>query len=292
MDLLSQLSQLSAKDIFGLGVIAAIVTTTGSLLAMLIKEYFLARSLEQWKERRSLGAIYSKYRDPIVLSASELALILNQICEQYPTLYLQSRVLALKPKQITVNSPTDEYYLKYKLTCAVYRLCAFLGWLELYRQEVVFLNSGKNRLNRRFETCIRDFREDLAEGRLNKADDWQQWKDPLIFREEQRAIGARMIVDAGKSRVVMDYGEFSKFFQAASVEEGSHWIAIATNFFLDPNLDKDFREARFHLLILHLVDLVEILDPNRVTDEMKLWREKIISKTPYSRIQEQSKMWA
>src|SRR5215469_13697512 len=66
------------------------------------------------------------------------------------------------PSQIsTYEHPRGCTIQQYKLISTIYRFCALLGWLELYRQEVTFLDSGRNRDNERLERCIRHIREVL-----------------------------------------------------------------------------------------------------------------------------------
>ena len=46
------------QTILGLSVLGAIVTTAGSLLATVVKDFFFARSLEKWKARQQLRQVY------------------------------------------------------------------------------------------------------------------------------------------------------------------------------------------------------------------------------------------
>ena len=114
-------------------------------MAMVIKDYFFARSIERWKDQRELESVYRKYRDPIVLAALELIRILRQIEAEYVPAYFDPKYVEMDPQYGVVNATADDYFRKYKLTSAVFRLCAFLGWLELYRQDIVFLDSGQTR---------------------------------------------------------------------------------------------------------------------------------------------------
>src|SRR5690606_29575350 len=122
------------------------------------------RSFEKWKERRVLEAVYTKYRDPIVLAAYELSIRLKEICEGHGADYLRSSVLEEDPIQLHQNWSNDPYYRRYKLESTIYRLCALLGWFELYRQDVVFLRSGRARHTRKLEQDIAAVREALADG--------------------------------------------------------------------------------------------------------------------------------
>jgi hypothetical protein len=180
---------------------------------------------------------------------------------------LNSELRAIDISKFQANSIDDPYYRKYKQISTIYRFCAFLGWLELYRQEIVFLDSGHMKQNTIFEHKLSEVRSDLADGHINSASDWPQWDDYLIFREELRAIGEAMIIEDGKFRNVVGYKQFCEFFLTDIDKSRGKWLETAAFFFLDipPNSEKNFRLVRFKRLFVHLVDLVEILDVKRVS---------------------------
>src|SRR5574341_1144014 len=180
---------LDLKTWLGLTVLGAVVSTIGALLGVVLKDYFFTRSLERWKQRQTLEQIYQKFRDPLLLAARELASRTLEILDHYPTVYLREEVLASRPKKQIENSIEDAYFQRYKLLSAAYRLSAFLGWLELYRQEITFLHSGNNRHAKALDVAVDRIRSDLADGQINMAEDWPEWRDTLVFREELRAIG-------------------------------------------------------------------------------------------------------
>jgi hypothetical protein len=155
---------------------------------------------------------------------------------------------------------------RYKLLSSVYRLCAFLAWIELYRQEIVFLESGEETSTQRLTKAIYAVRADLADG-FNDAADWPAWRDVLLFREEQRAIGEAMISFKGESRIVIGYGEFVDMIDSNTPAEKVRWIKLAAQFLMNPAPEKDFRLIRMKRLIVHLVDLVELLAPGRLREE-------------------------
>ena len=262
--------QASPPSVWTFAVVAALVTTAGTLIGHLLKEVLLARSFEAWKTRRALDALYRKYRDPIVLSAIELANRLSEICREYPTDFLASELLTSSPPPPTHGAERDIYFRRYKLQSTIYRLAAFLGWLELYRQEIVFLDTGASKTNTQLQRIIARFRAALADGFLNEAEDWATWADALIFREEQRALGEALVILQGQARVVMGYGAFVTLLDGPSEIPARRWFACATNFFVDPSQTRDFRLERYQRLFVSLVDLVRLLEPTRVLEECLL----------------------
>jgi hypothetical protein len=257
-------SQFTLKDVLGFTVLAALITTAGTLIGLVLKEWLFARSFEEWKSRRSLDQVYRRYRDPIVLAALELCNRLTHICDSYPPDYLESELLGMAPKRATSMSAADPYFRHYRLVSSVYRLCSLLGWIALYRQDIVFLEARETKASKWLDKAIYAIRGDLADGQLNAARDWEDWQDALLFREEQRAVGESMIVTVGESRVVMGYSQFSEVFLNAKETSQSQWIKVASMFLLDPQEKKDFRLTRIKRLIVHLVDLIQLLGPGRL----------------------------
>ena len=240
-------------------VIAALITTFGNLLALYLKDILAVRSFEKWKARQALLAAYRKYKEPLFLSAYELSNRLDRLSyskdsqEEYgrkiDTLYFKHKG---KPK----NDVTDPYYLKYRLSSNIYRLCSFLYWLEHYREDIVFLDSGQTERNRQLELCLDEIRDDLAGGRINNRTDWQSWKDVLIFKEEQRAIGAQMTNAKGN---LIDYATFMNILENKENLEKNRWIYRAVEFFLELTSSKDFRVVRMKMLVVHLTQLMALL---------------------------------
>lgn len=256
---------LTATELLGLSVVAALFSVAGNLLALVLREFLFVRSFERWKERRALRTVYQRYRDPIVLSGLDLISRVAEIRRAYPTNYLLAEVAAQRPTRFRANTIEDPHFRRYKLVSSVYRLCAFLGWLELYRQDLIFLDTGRRRDNRHLEGYLEDIRRDLADGQLNQAPDWATWTDVLIFREEQRAVGAAMVVDAGSQRTVMGYGAFLALVDRLEDEHDAElwWLRTAMHFLLDLRADRDFRRTRLERLERDIRSLIGVLSPDR-----------------------------
>jgi hypothetical protein len=221
------------SQVLGFTVVGALVTTTGTLIGLFLKEVLLSRSFEQWKMRQALAQVSRKYREPIALSAVELCNRLTFICDKYPPDFLDSGLLAYTPAGPALNSAADPHSRRYRLVSTVYRLCAFLGWVELYRQDTTYLEADDGS-GGRGDRALFAVRSDLADGQLKKARDWEAWHDVLVFREEQRAIGDSMIVTVGGARTVMGYGQFYDLFTASLPSSQAQWLRTAAMFLLDP----------------------------------------------------------
>lgn len=243
-------------------VVAAIVTTAGTLFGHLLKEVMLARSFERWKRTLATREVERKYRDPIILASIELASRITEILDSYPPDFLRRGALDGKPER-SLSSHRDAYFQRYKCQSTVYRVAALFAWLELYRQDLVFMEADSRRSRRPIETCLLALREDLADGALNESEDWATWQDGLIFREEQRAIGEAMIVGKGSERTVMGYGAFISAAESAA-HPSNRWLKVAEHFCLDHDRRHDFRRVRLQRVLVHLVELIRVLDASRL----------------------------
>jgi hypothetical protein len=255
------LLNMSLRDWLSLSILGAVVTTIGSLLGIFIKDYIFSRSFELWKQRQTLTQLYQKYRDSLVLSACELASRISEVLDHYPTVYLTYAVLQTIPTKQITNSIDDPYFQRYKLVSTAYRLTAFLAWLELYRQDLTFLHPGGNKRARELDFAAGLIRQDLAHGQINTADDWDVWRDTLVFREEMRAIGESLIEVRGTSRTVMGYGQYCERLEASAPNATQRWSAVVLNFLLDlESHGRDFRHVRLKRLLVHLVEFAGLMD--------------------------------
>jgi hypothetical protein len=265
---------LELKQWLGFSVAAAVISTFGGLAGSALKEYLLARSFETWSQRTSIERVYQRYRDPILLSARELCARLAEVLADYPTVFLKASVLKSTPRTQVKNSVDDPYYKKYKLVSTIYRICALLGWIELYRRELVFLNSGRGAHTKELERCVEAIREDFADGSLNTHSNWHEWSDRLIFREELRAIGEMMIASTSEPKHIIGYAQFCDLLEAPEECNLKRWAAVVSNFILDlEGPDVDFRKERLRRLVVHLVDLLERLDEAPLEERFTELRE-------------------
>ena len=267
--------QLASWDTFFSGVTILVI---GALVGFVSKELLLPTLFETWKNRRALSGIYQKYRDPLFLASCEFASRLLEIIKTYPTPFLSSKVRENDIKRLMANSADDPYFQRYKLISSVYRFCAFLGWLELYRQEIVFLDSGHLSRNKAMESSLANIRSDIADGHLNRADDWSSWDDHLVFREELRAIGEAMIfVDAANRQNVIGYRRFCEIYVGNSDPARKSWFDVAALFLLDlpKSTAQNFRLIRLRRTFLHLIDLLEALDHRKVPNYLREFQREL-----------------
>lgn len=252
---------MSFADFIKLGIAAAIVSTLGSLIALFIKEYFLTLHFERRREKKTIDLLFNKYKDPIMLATMEFCKRLIEIYTGFPTKYLKKDILKVKPGSLIRNSAHDEHYLRYKMISTCYRMSALLGWLELYRQEITFLRSSNTKRNKDLEVCLDKLKNVFADGHIIQFEDWEDWGDYLIFREEQRAIGEFMIVNKGDSKGVMGFLKYLSYFTDKDKLTEHEALTTVINFNTDFKEGQDFRHWRYYFILIHMKELLILLDP-------------------------------
>lgn len=144
------------------------------------------------------------------------------------------------------------------------------------RKALGFAGGYSEAFTRDFELHVEAIRSSIADGHLNDAGDWLDWKDSLIFREEQRAIGEKML-DVTRHNV-LGYGAFVEKMVSHEERLSDPWTVVAVNFLSDlksvtDSVDRDFRRARCLLIVKHGVSLIECLNHERVTPRLHEFRK-------------------
>ncbi len=266
-----QVINFALKDYLGFTVIAAIVTTIGTLFGLFLKDFLFVYFFDNFREKKTLEKVSKKYKDPILLSASELMRRMKEYGKSYNTLSKNSTTTILfdKVDRMQSNYATDPYFLNYKLVSTLYRFCSFFAWLELYRQEITFLDSHSKNKSSTMISLIADIREAVADGQINDNDDWHLWTDTLIFREELRAIGEGMIETNKDQRTIIGYGKFKTLISQFEKSKEPIWLNPAINFFTDLQTEKDFRLERFKRITNSLITLIKFLDDSYYKKHIK-----------------------
>jgi hypothetical protein len=256
---------LSWPQMLGLTGFAAIVSAVTSLFALFLKEFIAVRSFERWKAEQTLVQAYRRYQLPIYLAADELSSRFYSLSRKdfFPGERAVGREMLGAEAQQERNVSAGTHYLQYRFASNVYRLCGFLGWIELYRRDIGTLDPSILDRNGRLEACLREIRGVLADGWLNRHNDRLQWRDILLFREEQRAIAHRMIAPGDRPSII-DFGTFYERLLADRSGSGdARWFMLAASLFEHFQPERDFRIVRMKMLVAHLTELMELLQPGR-----------------------------
>ncbi|MFL6856318.1 MAG: hypothetical protein ACJ8EB_00255 [Allosphingosinicella sp.] len=257
---------METKEILGLTVLGAAVTTIGSLFAMYIKEFIAVRWIERRKAHQTLLEAYRRYQLPLFLAAKELSGRLYGLSREDVDRERERDVdldLLTTPAPREQSVAVNTHYLRYRLSSNIYRLCSFLGWVELYRRDIGTLDVDSLEHSRELETCLANIRGALADGWINEHQSWADWRDCLIFREELRAIGHSMARQ--EQLAVLDFGSFTAALESDANGIGSaRWFLQAALFFVNLKGKRDFRLVRMRMLVVFLTELMELLQPGRI----------------------------
>ena len=254
------------QQILSLTILGSIITTLGSLLALYIKEFVAVRWLDRWRARQTLLGVYRRYQMPIFLAAEELSNRLYGLSREGNDREERNVGLALlrSPAHREPTAAVSEHYLRYRFTSNIYRLCSFLGWVELYRRDIGTLDVDALDRNRALDACLKNIQSVLADGWINQHDDWREWRDCLIFREEQRAIGHAMAAPSD-GLCILDFGSFTEALEGdPDGTAEARWFVQAAHVYECLKRDKDFRLVRMRMLVVYLTNLMELLQPRRI----------------------------
>jgi hypothetical protein len=204
----------------------------------------LANRLQAEREVRSkeqlVADVMARYRDPLLRAAFDL----------------QSKLY-----NIATRSFLQRYYLngndferEYALENTLYVLAQYLGWVELLRRDVQFLDLGDDERNK---TLSKHF-DAISTALLT---DQLQDRTFRVFLGEQRAIGEIMLEDRTTADARLSIVGYATFVRKRQDAGFSHWFTA-----IEEDINTLSRESLAHMervirLQHSLIDLIDFLDP-------------------------------
>ncbi len=233
-------------------VIAAIISALVAAISVVISVYGQSRiaqltdRLTKQREAESrevqTAALMSKYRDPLLRSAIDLQSRLYNI--------YQNRFLA----RFYHESSADQRYARHN---TLYVVAEYLGWVEILRREIQFLDLGDLELNRRLTELLANINH--AFGYYKSGDYFR------LFNGEQRAIGEIMTMPrANGDAIGYDCIGYATFVKKMNDPEFASWFTkLSADIDAMANAPK-IEEDRIVLIHSRLIDLIDFLDPHCV----------------------------
>ena len=222
-------------------VISAIISLYGQTRIARLNDR-LTKQREADSREAQTATLMSKYRDPLLRSAIDLQSRLYNIHQQ--------RFL----ERFYHRSPSSQ---KYAISNTLYVIAEYLGWVEILRREIQFLDLGDLELNRRLSELLVNINQAFAHFKPDGA--FQ------LHNGEQRAIGEIMTIPRSSGEAIgYDCIGYATFVKKMSDPEFAEWFAklrddidIIAN---APKVEMD------RLVLLHskLIDLIDFLDPHHV----------------------------
>jgi hypothetical protein len=247
-------------------IVVAVVAGGVSLLSAVYTTR-LASRLEEERHARTkaelLDELMDRYRDPLLQASFDLQSRIYNIAEQG----------FLARHYVAGTDATREYARENTL----YVLAEYLGWVEILRREVRFMELGDEVANRDWATRLGAVRSTL------------QRDDDLppcfrLFNGQQRAIGEIMVADGGERLEIIGY---AKFLSSQQDPEFNRWFGH-----LREDIDVLAREPngghdeRLRALQRVLIDLIDLLDPEAVrvqtSERRRLAAPPATARTPSS----------
>lgn len=175
--------------------------------------------------------VLMRYREPLAAAAFDL----QSRCYNILALDFLTKFGGSHKRQLDARRTT------------LFRFAQYFGWTEILRRDIQFLSFPEEQHTRR----VAELQGSIAR-RLARSDD----EEPLmIWADEQRALGERMIVDEHDRVICMGYARFCDEYEARFEPLCARLLAELE----DPAAANRLRDVQ-HLLC----DLVQTLDDNRV----------------------------
>jgi len=222
--------------------ISAIVSLAGAVTTAVLGGVF------EWRRRRAdreqaRRDLVSRFGAPLVQASVQLAWRLRNAIDQFA---------GKRVKETPLGSDRQDDYNLYE---TLYRLAAFLGWVEILYRDAHFLDLGNRRRNRRFLQRLAAADSAIAGGSGPGA--------PFVLLSgERRAIGEVMVAPDSDSARCLGYVEFRRRYE--SDEEFRRWFAPAVDQ-LSVLVETKPAGAVRQLTHAHntLIELVDFLDPRK-----------------------------
>jgi hypothetical protein len=217
-------------------------TAIGSLITGALLAVFAGVLKRRHDKEAHISELLARYRDPLLGAAFDL----------------QSRlynIVRLDFLEDYFGSP-DPAARAYARDSTLWLIGQYLGWTEILRREVQFLDLGEVSANRRLQERLHQITQAFA------TDDEALGSVFRLFRGEQRAIGELMIraPDANGHVTCLGYADFTARYRAEPLKP---WFArLEADLTLIADMPYDC--PRLVYLQRSLVDLVDLMDPDRV----------------------------
>ena len=227
--------------------IVAVISATISIYG----QFRVARLTDRLMKQREVesreaqtAALMTKYRDPLLRSAIDLQSRLYNIHQQG---FL---------KRFYHRSPATQHYA---VLNTLYVVAEYLGWVEILRREIQFLDLGDVERNRYLSELLVNINQAFG-GKFRKFGGNFQ-----LFNGEQRAIGEIMTTPRSNGEVTeFECIGYATFVSRMNDAEFASWFTSLKNDIEIMASVPDFNSARIPFIHSKLIDLIDFLDPHNI----------------------------
>lgn len=229
-------------------IIAAVVSVSSAILSLYgqrriaVLQDQLAREREHQSSKGKAEALLAKYRDPLLRAAQSLQTrFFNIVQRGFLRIYYN-------------KSERDKRYAK---NHTLFAISEYLGWVEVVRREVQFLDLGDVEATRRLQELLHGVSRGLLTDGIPL--------DFRLFSGDQRAIGELMLTERSRGEgTFFDCIGFAEFTHRIANSEFSAWFETLTESIETAANNPDPDCSRLVLVQHALIDLIDFLDPDRV----------------------------
>jgi hypothetical protein len=234
-----------------IGVVSATISVVGAIFTVSFGYWWQAR-LKAAERLDYMG----RYRDSLLWAAFDLQSRIYNILNGYRVDrsrsdsrrgFLRGFLLEGTPKQV-----------QYARCSTAYVFAQYLGWAEIFRRDIQFLDLGRNDRTQRTMLLLSSISGTLSA--FGKA----EGEGFRVFRANQRAIGELMIAPDTKpgERWCLGYAEFGR--RVSEDDEFGTWMEELFEYVDWAANAPDSATKRLMKLQHGLVDLIDFLDPKGI----------------------------
>lgn len=234
---------------------------------------------QRLKDRQDIIAAKRKYATPILLAADDLR-------KRYSNL-IQHIDLIEKEEWLSSKKSDTYYYLS-----TLYTVAQFMGWRQILRHTVVYLDFTTTAETRRYENFLVAIQQGFTKPNLlqnTTSSDPSNSPDKWIYTFWLQALGDSMIVREGSDYRVKDYASFCSSLSQPDQACFKEWIAALRCLFVDlKSSDPRFRRiVATHCVLNAFVDQV---DPHHLRTDKQSYYWNLLSEEEIGRVKERIHM--
>jgi len=248
----------------------------GGLIGASLKFVFDNLLPEKLTKKREILTIKRKYSTPILLAADNLRKRLVNIIKYIDRIEKEEWLRA-----------TDTYYTQSSL----YTVAQFLGWEQILRHEVVYLDFTDTKGSKIFEAFLTNIRRGFSQPDFlleNPASAPEESEDKWVYSFGVQSIGDAMIEKIGEKTYVKNYAAFCDNILCTSDKNLIGWLDMLGKLFT--NLKKaDIRFRRIVAIHCFVNSFINYSDPKHVRTEKQVFYWEYLLPEESVKIKEQIK---
>jgi hypothetical protein len=229
-----------------ISVISAVIAVLGAIATGALGY----RAQAQLKSREHMDYM-GRYRDALLWAAFDLQSRVWNILHGFEVSRSPGRRGVLQAFLVEGTDRQASYFKK----STAFVFAEYLGWVEIFRRDLQFLDLGDSKTNRRIMFLFAEISETLGAASTSDTECFR------IFRTDQRALGELMIEPDSKpgERRCIGYAAFCSTLAADG--EPAEWIKELIDHVEFAAHEPDMAQGRLTRLQHQLIDLIDLLDP-------------------------------